>query len=481
MVTELKSGYDLYNAFNSLLMNRFYERSGKGVNLSSGNPLLTPFSPAVEAAKKSMDDYLLSLYGSPRGEINTRKILMGFSKSMGLAEDNEGLNENNIIPGLGITHLYTSVLEVLANKARVDNPGKTPVILMSSPTYGLFSIQPESFDFKVDTFELKKEDGWQIDPDVLEEKIKSINKSENRCVCAFYRVNPSNPMGVVESETTTEAIAKLLKANNVFAIDDMAYHGQEYKKDAVPLAKYSFDNAVSLFSLSKTYCMANLRAGFMCGPEDIIGEARDITLRVVQSVPRPAEAALSSTFCNENRAAREKYVSANKAIYLERYRLLKALINGVDNVEGLSRARQSEIVNMTKAVFADLGDSRDILENGVRGVNIVNDEPGAGYFSVLDWERGTDLYYGTTKISNSFQLAAVLVDQGKVLSLPMASAMANEHLPTSVRVTFGVSEKAIIKGVKGLYYAGRSLTSSPDYALQDKLHTNGLSLGARFQ
>ncbi len=481
MVSEKKPGFALYRAFEELLARRFRAATRYGINLSSGNPAFKPFAPAVAAAEAALRDFRMQIYGNPHGDCQIRKALLPFCEEAGLAPAAGGLTEKHILPGMGSTHLYACVVEALARKAKTDHPGKTPVLLMTSPTYGLFAVQPEPFGFEIETVSLTKEEQWQTNPDRLNNRIREINASGSRFVCAFYRNNPNNPLGVVEPADTTQQVSRVLRTHNVFGIDDLAYIGQENGRAASPFAHHDFENSVSLFTLSKTYGLPGLRAGFMCGPEDLIQAAAESTMRTVQSMPWPAEAALAATFSEEHRVEREQYTAANRQAYLQRYEMIKALVEGIDSVQGLSAARRQQIEAVAMQAFGHKQEALAVLKTGLPGVDIVNTEMTAGYFAVLNIRDVGERYYGAERLTNSFQLAAACIDQGKVLTLPMMAALAGPELRGALRVTFGLSEKYIALGMRGLCNTLKTLTEKPNGALQDRLVSKGLALGPEFQ
>lgn len=483
MVQRNQPGHKLHRTFIDSIMMRFYNNASKGrrTNLSSGNPAFEPFRPAITAAQEEMENFRIRIYGNPGSNAVVCKALLPYCEDNGLTPNNGGLNQKNILTGMGITHLYACTIEALAKKATVENPGKTPVLLMTSPTYGLFATQPEPFGFDIETVPLREEENWQTNADLMNNRIQEINASGDRFVSAFYRVNPHNPLGTVEGHATTEQIARVLRKHNVFGIDDLAYLGQENRGEVVPLAHFDFDNNVTLMGISKTFCMPGLRGGFMCGPKDMISAASEAALRTTQSTSITTDAALAASFGEKYAEEREQYIAANKQGYLQRFDVLKALINGIDSIPEVDGTRVQEIEDLAKQVFANKQDTEDVLNNGVEGIEIVNGNMDAGYFAVLKVQDHESLYYGTDKLRDSFHISAACIDQGRVLTLPMASALAGDNLAGAVRVTFGLTEKNIVKGVKGLYQAMHALTEKPDPILQDKLAKNGLLLNCEIE
>lgn len=462
------------------VLQREVRSKNKGhINLSSGNPLNNPFSPSVNAARQSLEHHLVSTYLGPCGIDEIRTSLLTFCETLGLVPSDQRLTKDYLLPGMGSTHLYACVIEILAKKSRADNSGKTPVLLMPVPTYGLFLTQPNVFDFEIETLPLKEENDWQSNPHELEDLIRKINNSSDRFVAAYYRANPSNPMGSIDGSEVTKKISNILEQNNVFFIDDLAYFGlDDQKKDIGILAKYNFDHGVTLFSLSKAFCLPGLRSGFMCGPKWIVSEIAKIVERTIYSFSLPSAAALAAAFAEKNRPSRESYFNINHLEYQKRLQLLKVLVDGMGTTHGVTPARQREIETLVCKVFANRNEANDILKNGIPQIELVNCDMAAGYFAVLGLRELQTLHYGTQRLTDSFQLAAAIVMQQNILTLPMSATLAEGPLGQGIRVSFGLSEERIVRGMRGIYRVLKQLTDEPDHDMQKQLEAQGVLIPA---
>lgn len=483
MLSAVKPGSQMLQAFEKILFQRFQDAGGnqKSVNFSSGNPGFDPFVPAIEAARGAHSDHLIKIYGSDFGLRTEREALLPFCEGLKISPESEVLSARHIIPGMGVTFLFAALMETIGSRAAKEKPGQAPIILMTSPSYGLFAMQGEPFGMKVETVALRKENGWNIDPEVLDRRIKELNAMPGQFVAAFNHINPHNPMGTVEPPETTQAVARVLHANNVFGIDDLAYLGQEYERWAVPLAAYNFENSASLFSLSKTYGAPGLRSGFACAPADVIEDIARVVTRTIQCVPHSARAALVATYSTANDEQRRAYISANREGYQAKYQLVRAFVNGVHAIEDVGEQRRSYINRLFREIFGDHRIANRILENGMPGLEIVNEDIQSGYFAVLRIKDAKDYYYGEQRLDNSFKLSAAMIDQGRVLPLPMMCALAEEQLSDSVRVTFGISDRKIVRGLRGIAHVVNAMSESPDKELQKNINERGLAFGPEFE
>jgi len=453
------TGNEAYAKFSELLSDKFKKYAKRGINMSSGNPSFEPFMPAIEAAQRALfDTRSMKQYHSSEGIGYIRRSVLNFCKENHIADKSSPIDEGNIITGIGVTHLYSVMIEILANKAKKEHPNKTPVLLMTAPTYGIFALQPEALGFRVETIPLREEDAWRTNPEILQNRIKEINNSDDYYVSAFYRINPSNPMGSVEGHDLTKSIANILKTNNVFGIDDLAYLGQENTGTVYSLTNFDADNNVSMLSLSKTFCMPDLRAGFMYGSKEIINKASDIIMRTLQAVPTVSANALIASFGDDFKSERAEYIQRNIKGYQHKYKILEAMIYGLEAID----SETAEVLE--PAIISTFGDrhlSANVIKNGIENVDIINRNPESGYFAVLRFNDVGKSYYDNNLIESSFNVASACLNEGKTLILPMSSALSENSLYNSARVTFGLSDEKIIKGCKGIYQALRNFTNKP--------------------
>lgn len=479
MLSRLKPGRELTRAFDERLLARYYETSKQGSrqNLSNGDPLSTPFEPIRRGIAKVMRGPEMALYTRGGGPKAYRDKVLPYCEDMNISPSGTTLSHENITFGVGSTHLYSTVLRILADKAVQTHPGKKPVLLMPAPTYGIFTMQPADNGFDIETFELQEKNGWQIEPSVLARRIREINAEEGRFVAALYHANPHNPSGAVADGEKTQQISRVLKKNNVFAIDDMAYAGIEHATKAVPLASHDFENSVTLFTLSKAYCLPRARSAVACGPQWLIEEIDSHIDRSMISLPASVFAAAAECFSQEHKAEREEqYLPLNSEIYQQHYQVMKAMIDGVDNVDGLTKARRLEIIEAATKAYGSRPAALQALK-GTQHLRIMNDNPQAGYFAMVQVRGIDDLFYGTERLGNSFQLATAAIDVGKVLTLPMKLTLAGDSCRDGLRLSFGgMHEKTVVKGLKGLIDTIETLPHKPDAVQQEALEKSGKAL-----
>lgn len=106
---------------------------------------------------------------------------------------------------------------------------------------------------------LREENGYQYDAAGIEAAVTSRTR-------AIFVNTPQNPIGVVASRPTLEAIARIAEKHNLLLVSDEAYEhvlydGTEHVSlGSLPGAR---ERTVSVYSMSKTYAMSGLRLGYL--------------------------------------------------------------------------------------------------------------------------------------------------------------------------------------------------------------------------
>lgn len=472
------TGQKAATLFNDLL----FRRAGAlpECNMASGNPSFKPFPHAITYLAETVQRGDNRLYATGAGYMWERNALLPFCRDMGLTQSCPNLDASNVIFGMGITHLYYTALNVLQHQFRDQYQGKKPVVLMSAPSYGLFTLQPESLGYDVETFPLRPENNWQIEPDIIAARIRDIEQDGTRKVCVFYNINPHNPTGTVTPAETTQALSKLLYHQGIMAFDDMAYYGLDYGHKPTPLGAHGFDNTVTFFSASKAFGMPRLRAGFATGPAWLMEEMDNHIGMQMISLPSITAPALAACFGTKHAGEATAYLNQNRAGYQDNKRLMSAFIHGIASVD-VSPEQEAGFYKIVRETLGDKKRADHILQHGIPQLEIANADMQAGYFAMLR-VRGLDNYfYGTTRLKNSFQFAAAVIDTARVITLPLSCSVTAAH-PDMLRATFaGMSPRRIIRGLRGIVNTLESLPTQPNIHTQKELMAQGKALDHRFE
>jgi len=462
------------DAFNELLFARIANKSTR-INLSSGNPSFPPYQRAVESCRSAVERSNIQLYATGAGYKAERVEVLPFCERQGI----RNLSVDNIVFGMGVTHLYYSSLFVLQRKFQKEHPGKKPVILMSSPSYGLFTVQPEMFGYEIETYPLHQENSWEPQPEIIERRIKEINQSADKRVALAYNINPHNSTGSVTKPETTEKIAQIFSEQGVFVLDDMAYYGLEYSGNPTPLGVFKFDNSISFYSCSKAFGLPRLRAGFACGPSWLVSEIYGHISSQMISLPATVAPLIKECFGEKNNGDTLKYLEENRQGYKTALNLVRAFFCGVNSYP-ISGEEKDVITKALREGVANRKDSDRIIEYGTPEIEMVNPDLEAGYFAMLKIKGIDDHFYGTRRLRNAFDLAVPLIDNVGVLMLPLSCAVNTTHTDIC-RVTFGgMSNRRVIRGLQGMVNTIRQLPTAPDHDKQRELVAANLQIDDRF-
>lgn len=438
-------------------------------NFHSGTPMAyKPFPGSLREVKKTLRHKNLYWYPRSAGGFYAQQKIVDYLIREGFRADKIELPDGEMYGGLGInnvvfacstTHAYSLIMSAVAQ------PGD--VILMSAPNYGLFAIMTELDNYRTEVINLREEDGWQINPVLLAEKIDALNKElatgvkkgeRVPKVAAFLNLNPHNPTGKVLNHKNLQIlkdVGQVCKERGVFAIDDLVYRDLTYDLDdlAVPLASFPeyFNNTISLFGLSKAYGLASFRAAVIVAPAAVTDVLAQRIHDTMDSMPVLQTAAVAGAFNGSNRRYRQhrRYMGALIREYKFRYYLTFALAYGVNRI---SDARLRGRIERVIRKYEKSAEGRALLLKGCPGLKIrKGTEPDSGFFTVFDF---TGLKGKTTPDGVVISTEQELLDyfyKGSGLSYLMGGNFCWPVEGEFVgRISFGISRKAMVRNMKAL-------------------------------
>ena len=130
-------------------------------------------------------------------------------------------------------------------------------VISTYPSYqSLFEIA-NSLGCKVSKWIPDYKNGWQFDL----EKLKSLVQKNTKLIVINF---PHNPTGATISEVELKEIIALCRQNNILLFSDEMYRFLEYNtENRLPSASDLYENAISLFGLSKSFALPGLRIGWL--------------------------------------------------------------------------------------------------------------------------------------------------------------------------------------------------------------------------
>ena len=437
----------------------------KDINLGDGNPLkYEPFRPAIDEMIKSLNSGEMYKYPYTEGDDNIRRKLLEYIEQEGFINtepydyddiDEKGLSIHNItfLPSTSIT--FNIIVNI------ISKPGD--VILVTGPNYGLFTIRAERAGAEVEVLPLLKEDNFLVNPERLANTIDEINNSLQRVynrrhgyvprVVAFLNANPNNPTGKVMGEKDVELLTQISQVcleRGVFVIDDMVYRDITYDKDniAKPIATIPgmFRNTITLFGLSKSYGMASLRAGFLIADEIIIREVINRIFQEMDSSPDIVGRALMGAFnaSDDRNKYYEKYFTDLRKLYVHKYQLLKALVEGIDSIK--DKDKKDEIIKIVEG-YTSKSNAKLLLKGLPYTKFPDNLEPDAGFFAILDFTelkgknfRGQPIKTEKDLLEFFYKTNRLRFLIGQSISWPYPKELVG-------RITFALEDEEIIEAI----------------------------------
>lgn len=466
-INKIADGFDFIN--NEL--DNYGDKNIPDINeydgFQSGTPMDTkPFSLCISNVKKLLRKKNLYTYQSTTGDIYEKEKIVNYLSREGFKinsdKNYDGIGVDNIVFTCSTTQAFSVILNVIMKEE--------DVILMTGPNYGLFALEPERLNGRVEILPLKEEDDWYVNPDSLSKKIDEINeelkkefkgKSYIPRVKAFLNMNPHNPMGRVMNNKNKELLYKIgdvCLEKGVFVIDDLIYRDLTFDREslALPLAsnpKY-FNNTISLFGLSKSYGLASFRAAFIVAPIPICRGISSSIFQYMDSIPTPQIAAVCGAYNGTDRRYKEynKYFSKIMPEYIYRYNLFKCLLNGIDTVDKKYHNRiKKDIYKYEKD-----NDIRNKLLSGIKDINLLCTVD-SGFFAVLDFTKLKHKKYKDMCIENDMDLLKYLYIKGKMKCIMGYNMSWPEDGRLIARVNFSVPIKALINNMKILNNAVEDL------------------------
>ncbi len=152
----------------------------------------------------------------------------------------------------------------LISKVLVD-PGD--VVIVGAPTFTAALHVFRSYEAEMVGIPLDEEG---INPDLLEDALKDIEKRGKRAKFIYAIPSFQNPMGVTIPESRRRKIVKIASKYGVPILEDTAYRQIRFEGDAPPMmAEMDTDNVILVSTLSKTL-NPGLRLGWVAAQKKLI-------------------------------------------------------------------------------------------------------------------------------------------------------------------------------------------------------------------
>jgi aspartate/methionine/tyrosine aminotransferase len=196
---------------------------------------------------------------------------------------------------------------------------------------------------------------------------------------ALIFVSPSNPSGAVYRPDEVEAIGRWAVEHGIWVLTDEIYEHLTYDDhvfSSMPvLVPELADTCVVLNGVAKTYAMTGWRVGWMAGPADVIAAATNLQSHSTSNVSNVAQRAALAAVSGGLEAVAEM-----RSAFDRRRRLMYDLLSKIDGVEVLM--------------------------------------PEGAFYAYPSFEGVLGRTIGGVKVTNTLELADVILEQAKVAIVP---------------------------------------------------------------
>jgi arginine:pyruvate transaminase len=132
---------------------------------------------------------------------------------------------------------------------------------------------------------------------------------------AIFFATPCNPTGVVMPRADLERIAQLAREHDLWVLSDEVYADLTFEREHISIASLDgmAERTVTISSLSKSHAMAGWRAGWVIGPQVLIGHLTRLALCMLYGLPGFIQEAALAAFEHK-----EQIVAEMREVYRRR-------------------------------------------------------------------------------------------------------------------------------------------------------------------
>ena len=237
------------------------------INLCIGDPNFDAPAVATEAAVTALragDSHYADIPGRPALRA---AIAADFSARSGLATD-----AHNAIFFAGAQNALYAVCQVLF--------GQGDEVIVPEPTYVTYEATIQATGATIVKVRSPAAANFHIDLDALEAAVTTRTRAIVFC-------NPNNPTGVVMSRAELEAIARLARKYDLWAVADEVYGGITFEQPHISIAALEgmAQRTATVSSLAKSHAMPGYRAGWVIGPRPLIDNLERLSLCMLYGLP----------------------------------------------------------------------------------------------------------------------------------------------------------------------------------------------------
>lgn len=193
-------------------------------------------------------------YTSNFGVMELRQVIADKLKR----DNNVDYKASEILVTVGLSEAVFAVLATILNEG--------DEILVPDPVWLNYINVPNLLGAKAVTYDLKEENGYQMDLNEIRAKITDKTR-------AVVIITPNNPTGGVLSEDVLAELAQIVIENDLMVISDEIYERLVYdgaKHVSIASLPGMKERTFTMNGMSKAYAMDGWRLGYVAAPEEYV-------------------------------------------------------------------------------------------------------------------------------------------------------------------------------------------------------------------
>lgn len=293
-------GAGLETSLTRQLFNKAKEY-GDVIDLTLGDPDLTPSQSIRDAAKKAIQDGQTH-YSVNAGLIKAREAIAACVEAESGIRADPASELMLTIGGMGALYL--------ALKA-VVNPGDD--VLVIGPYYVNYVQMARMCGGNPVIVYTDPKKQFRID-------VKALEKAVTGKTVALMINSPCNPSSAVIDGGTLDALAEFAVKHDLYVISDEVYKTLLYDNavyESIITRPGMRERTVLIDSMSKRFSMTGYRCGFAIGPADVIGSMTKMQENTASCTPLPSQYAAIEAYtnCREEHWIRDEFEKRRNFIW----------------------------------------------------------------------------------------------------------------------------------------------------------------------
>ena len=284
------------------------------ISFSSGEPDFNTPEP-IKAATIQAIEHNKTHYAPNRGILSLRKAIAAQLRTV-VGVEYDPVSEILLTAG-GAEAINNAFLAVL-------NPGDEAIVF--TPAFMNYENLISMCGATMVNIPLRKENGFQIDPQELAEHISSKTK-------LIILNNPCNPTGVVYTVETLEKVANLAKEHDLLVFSDEIYNQITYDGVSCPsIASFPGmkERTILMNGFSKAYAMTGWRLGYLAADSRMLSNLLKVHQYTTTCAPTFIQEGLAETMNAPETMAEVKQMVA---AFDRRRKLLMQGLDAIGNLE----------------------------------------------------------------------------------------------------------------------------------------------------